>query len=176
VDKSDYGVRHVVKVDSRRVRVEAHSMKLVAVLHGDLCKSLEVPLLYGFLHSVHPVGHTVFYSIGQQVTCLDAPLHSWSAACRLSWVAHLLKFRHLKEVTNLNIHWIFTTKMRTLISGQWSEGTIWVATESSPDNSSPMCQRTKPPNMLLQALPEPRLAMFETSPSIPKTLANVETV
>lgn len=76
MDKSDYGVRDVVKVDSRRVRVEAYSVKLVAVLHGDLCKSLEVPLLYGFLHNVHPLGHTVFNSMGQQVTRLDTPLHS----------------------------------------------------------------------------------------------------
>lgn len=84
VDESDDGVRYVVEVDSGRVRVEANGMKLVAVLHGDLCKSLKVPLLNRLLHSVHSFWHAVFDSVGQQVTCLYTPLHSRSAARCLS--------------------------------------------------------------------------------------------
>lgn len=50
-----------------------------------------------------------------------------------------------------------TTKIITLISGQWFLGAIWTAKESDPSSWDPARQWTNPPYILRQALPDPCL-------------------
>ena len=68
-----------------------------------------------------------------------------------------------------------TTKTSTLSSGQWVSGSTWSARLSFPSSLSPIFHWTKPPYILLQALPDPCLATQDNSPSTPNNRASVYT-
>lgn len=70
----------------------------------------------------------------------------------------------IPEVDEISFSLSLTTKITARSSGQWFSSATWTAIESFPSGLLPFSQRTKPPYKLLDALPEPCLAIDEICP------------